>query len=123
METYLAYWRDQLVEQQTRQRQLRQQVRSEITQIVSLLIDQFGAARIILFGSFVKGTFTSESDIDLAVEGIAPARYFAALAAVNHLTGRWVDLKPLEAMSSHFRQRVLTTGEIMYESHFGECPA
>lgn len=114
MKDYLAYWHGHVVQQQTHNQQLRQQARNDVKRIVPMLVDTFGVIRIILFGSLVKGTFTSESDIDLAVEGIPCDQYFAAMAAVNHVTHRWVDLKPLEDLLPHFRQRILTTGELIY---------
>jgi len=114
MKNYLAYWHSRIIKQQTHNQELIQQARTDVDRIVPLLVDEFGAIRIILFGSLVKGTFTSESDIDLAVEGIPRGHYFAAVAAVNHVTLRWVDLKPLEDLCPHFRQRILTTGEVIY---------
>jgi predicted nucleotidyltransferase len=98
---------------------LAQQTRADLQPIVDVLVRQFGAIRIILFGSLARGRFAPDSDIDLAVEGIAPEHYFAALAAINRLTRRWVDLKPLEDLDPHFRQRVLTTGECIYARDVG----
>ena len=53
----------------------------------SLLRQQFGAERVVLFGSLVnKEAFTSWSDIDLAVWGIAPDDFYSAVAAVTGLS-------------------------------------
>jgi predicted nucleotidyltransferase len=123
MKDYLTYWQGRMVQQQAHHQQLRQQARSDITRIAPLLVHEFGAIRIILFGSLVKGTFTAESDIDLAVEGILSDHYFAAMAAVNRMTPRWIDLKPLEELAPHVRQRILTTGEVIYARDNGECLA
>ncbi|PSN20156.1 hypothetical protein C7271_03630 [filamentous cyanobacterium CCP5] len=71
---------------------------------------EFGATRIIVFGSLLSDRFGDDSDIDLAVEGIPKERYFEAVARVNEFSDRWVDLKPLEDLDTHFRQRALATG-------------
>lgn len=112
--TYRDYWRCRIIEQQAQQQQAVQQARRELRRIVELLVQKFGVDRIIVFGSLVRGGFTPESDIDLAVAGLPVDAYFTAMAAVNHLTDRWVDLKPLEDLHPHFRQRVFQTGEEIY---------
>lgn len=84
--------------------------------IVHCLVSRFGVTRIILFGSIINGRFGPESDIDLAVAGLARRDFFPALAEVNQLTPFRVDLKPLEDLEAHFRERVLRSGECLYET-------
>lgn len=110
----VVYWHRRRTQRQTQSQRLAQQARVDLGRIVDALVREFGAKRIILFGSLVRGRFAPGSDIDLAVEGIPHGDYFAALAAANRLTRLWVDLKPLEDLDPHFRQRVLTTGEQVY---------
>lgn len=119
-ERYVDYWRRRQAAQQARNQQLAREARADLKQIVDALVCQFGAKRIILFGSLVRGHFAPGSDLDLAVEGIARGDYFAALAAINRLTRLWVDLKPLEDLEPHFRQRVLMTGECIYATNVRE---
>ncbi|OQW89598.1 MAG: DNA polymerase subunit beta [Thiotrichaceae bacterium IS1] len=114
---YVAYWQRKIQQQQESNQRLAKQVRTELSPIVNMLVQQFGATQIILFGSLAKGTFAEDSDIDLAVAGIPPHRFFAALGAVNHLSCVWIDLKPLEDLEPYFRQCVLATGEYLYEKH------
>ena len=53
----------------------------------SLLRKNFQAQRVVLFGSLAKrGRFTLWSDIDLAVWGISPEQFYAAVAAVTGLS-------------------------------------
>lgn len=113
---HVDHWRRRRAEQQAQNQRLAQKARADLERIVDVLVRQFGAKRIILFGSLARGRFAPDSDIDLAVEGIAREDYFDALAAVNRLTRRWVDLKPLEDLDPHFRQRVLATGDCVYAS-------
>jgi uncharacterized protein len=52
-----------------------------------LLRRQYGAKRVLLFGSLAKTkAFSTWSDIDLAAWGIAPDEFFSAVAAVTGLS-------------------------------------
>jgi len=52
-----------------------------------LLRKDFGAERVVLFGSLAHGRwFTPWSDVDLAAWGISPERFYAAVAAVTDLS-------------------------------------
>ncbi|MFN9175267.1 MAG: nucleotidyltransferase family protein [Synechocystis sp.] len=117
---YLSYWREQQKQQDKQNQYLAQQARKNLETIIDYLTKTFPIKKIILFGSLVKNKFTETSDIDLAVEGIPPALYFSALAQVNALGDRWIDLKPLEDLNPHFLQRVMETGEVLYASEDSE---
>ncbi len=48
------------------------------------LKEQYAATRVVLYGSVAHGYgFHAESDIDLAVEGIAPAQFWKAWASLD----------------------------------------
>ncbi len=113
---YTEYWLRRVADQKIANQVLIEIARSDLQVIMQILVNQFAAQRIILFGSLVKGKFRDGSDIDLAVEGIPKCEYFTAVAAVNQVTRFWVDLKPLEDLEPHFLRRVLTTGECIYEA-------
>ena len=109
---YIDYWRDRQAQQVAESEALAKQAWVDLQQIVRLLRSEFGATEIIVFGSLVQGDrFDAESDIDLAVKGIPPQDYFAAMAAANRISHQWVDLKPIESLDSHFLQKVLQTGK------------
>ena len=56
-----------------------------------LLKTEFGAKEVILFGSLARrGSFSLYSDIDLAVRGIAPEKFYAAVSAMMDVS---VDFK------------------------------
>lgn len=81
-----------------------------VTRCAHVLQHRFGARRVIPFGSVVgHGTWHSDSDLDLAVEGIAPEQFFRAWAAVRALVppGVEVDLVDLEHASEALRARIL----------------
>lgn len=82
-----------------------------------LLKSHFGARRVILFGSLVgPGPWHNRSDIDLAVEGLAPADYFRALSACWELLPQGInlDLVPMEDARPELRARIL--GEVTMPS-------
>lgn len=77
---------------------------------VRLLTEQFGARRVILFGSLAgKRVWHGQSDIDLAVEGLAPSEFFRAYSACRDLLPRDLDLDlvPLEKACPEMRARIL----------------
>ena len=84
--------------------------RAEAEAIAAMLRERFGATRVILFGSLARGRFRLDSDIDLAVAGLAKGDLFRAMADALEFTNRWVDIKPLEEVDPHFRLRILETG-------------
>jgi predicted nucleotidyltransferase len=61
---------------------------------VRLLREEFGASKVLLFGSLVhRSWFTPWSDIDLAAWGIPPERFFSAVAAVTSISKEFgIDL-------------------------------
>jgi predicted nucleotidyltransferase len=76
----------------------------------NLLQERFGAKRVIPFGSVVgHGTWHSGSDLDLAVEGVAPEQFFRAWSMLRELLppGLDVDLVALEQASEGLRARIL----------------
>jgi len=83
---------------------------------MTLLKRQFGARRVILFGSLAgQGPWHDASDIDLAVEGLPPEEFFRAYSACRDLLlpqglGLDLDLVPLEDAYPGMRARIL--GEV-----------
>lgn len=84
--------------------------RAEAEAIAAMLRERFGATRVVLFGSLARGRFRLDSDIDLAVAGLAKGDLFRAMGDAMALTDRWVDIKPLEDVDPHFRRRIFETG-------------
>ena len=113
---FITYWKQQQTLRRRYNQQLMELARRDLDLITQTLRDNYAVQRIILFGSLAKGQFTAESDIDLAVAGLAPADFFTAYAEVNRLSCFKVDLKPLESLQPHFYQRVLAQGETIYEA-------
>ncbi len=81
-------------------------------------LKQFGAARLGLFGSFVRGEQTNESDIDFVVEfqeGKKKLRTFLDIADyLETLMGRKTDVLTWEGMADFVRKHV--ANEVEYVS-------
>jgi predicted nucleotidyltransferase len=112
---YLNYWKKQNQEQTQKRIKEKQKAWKNLRNITKVLIEEFKATKIIVFGSLLTDKFNQESDIDLAVAGIEKKDYFQAFATVNDLGERPIDLKPLEDLDPYFLQKVLQKGECIYE--------
>ncbi len=64
----------------------------------------YGAREVYIFGSLAEGTFTRHSDIDMAVTGLPPEKYFNALGEAMDILGKPLDLIDLddECAFTHF---------------------
>jgi len=112
---YINYWRDRQARQDAESKALARQAWEDVKHIANLLMSEFGAAEIIMFGSLVNGkNFDVESDIDVAAKGIPPQLFFSAMTAANRISHQWVDLKPLESLDTHFLEKVLKTGKSIH---------
>lgn len=72
--------------------------------------------RVYLFGSVTcAGAFHSNSDIDVAVEGVTTSDYFVLWRDLEEAVSDWmIDLRELNE-TSYFSQRVRRQGELVYE--------
>ena len=70
-----------------------------------------GARRVFVFGSAGAGTSTDESDVDFAVEGLPPDRYFRAVGRLMLTLRREVDVVALES-DAPFVQRLKESGTL-----------
>ena len=79
---------------------------------IARFLRQRGARRVTGIGSaFVPDRrFTRRSDIDLAVEGLPPERFFRASAQAADMTAFELDLIPVESASDYIRQAVRDEG-------------
>jgi len=78
-----------------------------------LLREQFGARMVVAFGSLVhRNWFNRWSDIDLAVWGVPPNRFYQAVAAVTGLSPDFeVDLVDAEHCSMSLRRVIESEGK------------
>lgn len=64
------------------------------------VLKSFGATEVYLFGSVAKGTNNEYSDIDLAVSGIPPEKFFMAMGDTFGVLKREVDIIDLDDKNS-----------------------
>ncbi len=70
-------------------------LRTDIDRAVSTLMGM-GAKEVFLFGSLSTDTWSETSDIDLAVRGLEPSRFFEAYALASRELSRELDLVDLD---------------------------
>lgn len=91
-------------------------------EVLAELCRRHGIRRLSLFGSTLKGTARPDSDIDLLVEFEPEAKpsYFdlaeVEIELSDLLGGQPVDLRTAPELSRHFRDEVVRTAEVQYES-------
>ena len=91
---------------------------AEVT--LALFCTRHHIRRLSLFGSVLKGTDRTDSDVDLLVEfesGQAPGLFGLAdmeLELSTLLGGRKVDLRTPQDLSRYFRDEILQTAELKY---------
>ena len=73
------------------------------------LLKNFGIKELALFGSYARGDFTKESDIDLAILDIDKKDYFIRAEAkyyLEHLLHKKVDLGYFDSIRPFIRRQV-----------------
>ncbi|MDP2681984.1 MAG: hypothetical protein Q8P28_04135 [Deltaproteobacteria bacterium] len=102
-----------------REKVLQEKRRAEALKIAEdlkdILVQEFKVSRVILFGAVLKKHgFDMDSDIDIAVEGLAKKSYFKAVARLMMQSQFPVDLKPMEDVRESVRKRI-AKGVALYE--------
>ena len=112
---YKKYWKDKAVKDEILKEKLRQKATGIAEISKNILVNEFSVNKVILFGSILeKGCFEEDSDIDIAVEGLAKEAYFTALARLMMESPFDIDLKPIEDVSKLLKQRI-ARGKVLYE--------
>ena len=117
-DTYIESWRAKLARERFEHQKRTEQMRELAVKYAKVLADKYGVKRVYLFGSLIRDGFTHpQSDIDLAVEGLASAAYFSVLNDFYDLapSGIEVDLVPMEDAYDELRERIIKEGELLYE--------
>lgn len=108
-------WRARAAAREGAERAHRAAVRAMLPGAVRVLVERFGARRVVLFGSLARETSRETSDVDLLVEGIALDRLGDAhVAVLDALPGVWVDLVPAERARPEVLARAELEGETLH---------
>jgi predicted nucleotidyltransferase len=70
-----------------------------------------GAREVYIIGSAAKGILREDSDIDFAVSGLPPEKFFRAMGEVGDIVRRNIDLVDLAEINS-FTQYLQEEGEL-----------
>ncbi len=94
------------------EQQAREQVLQRARQAAAMLKLRFGVRRVILFGSLAQVTrFRTDSDVDLAVEGLPADAYWKAWQLLEEfITDRSVDLIEIESAGESLRSAIQRYG-------------
>jgi predicted nucleotidyltransferase len=80
-----------------------------VRKVAKVLHHQYGAVRVVLFGSLAYGArwWREASDIDLAVEGLTGKNYWRAWKTVEEmLPGRTVDLVDFDMATNSLKMAI-----------------
>jgi predicted nucleotidyltransferase len=75
----------------------------ELIKRAAAALKEAGAHEVYLFGSGVKGGLREGSDIDLAVSGLAPEKFFQAMGQIGDILQRPFDLVDLDEVNPFTR--------------------
>ncbi len=113
---YLTVWKEREKKDEEERLKLFHDARKAAELAARILVDKFRAERVYLFGSLLdEDSFSTHSDIDIAVDGLRVESYFTAL---NHLwdilpKGTNLDLVPLEDADETLKAKILISGIIL----------
>ena len=114
LDEYARAWRLRNEARTADLRRLVADARAEALRLADMLVHDFRASRVILFGSVARGDpRRTDFDIDLAVAGIAAERWFEAGGAARLASTRRVEIVNLEAVRDALRDRILTEGIVL----------
>jgi len=74
---------------------MNEELMQRIRSAAGILIDA-GAKEVFLFGSAAKGQMGFDSDIDLAVSGLPPGKYFTVMSSIDAVLKYPYDLVDLD---------------------------
>jgi predicted nucleotidyltransferase len=116
LSSYAAGWqaRDRL--RQQRAAEWRSRMEACLPQVARMLADDFGATRVLLFGSFARGIAVPGSDIDLLVDGLPMERLIEATVRAERLLAEArVDLVPADQIRPEVMTEALAEGVLLHD--------
>lgn len=111
LKSYQASARKRQAQRQQQRLKRQQQGLQVAKQAAQILKQEFGATQVKLFGSMLNvRRIHAESDVDLAVEGLADDRYLEALTQLLDLSTLSVDLVQMEHCQPKIREAIAQQG-------------
>jgi predicted nucleotidyltransferase len=119
-DSYIHAWQERWRRERRANSAAGRSARAIARRVARLLVQRYGARRVVLCGSLARGDFRRGSDIDLAVEGVPAARFFQASAAAARAAGEFeIDVAPIESATQRYREGLSREGIVLH----GERPA
>ena len=84
----------------------------ELTKIINIS-KEFSAEKLFLFGSCLEKV-ESAQDIDIAVKGVKPERFFEMYGKILSAVDGEIDLIPLEDVREYFAKCITERGKLIY---------
>ncbi len=112
---YAQNWRALTRARRERAQPVITRIQRQLVAVARLLADEFGATRVVLFGSHARGDATEASDIDLLVYGIPLRELVSATDRARTLLGVHVDLIPADFTESVIREPAEAEGRVLLE--------
>jgi predicted nucleotidyltransferase len=109
-EQFVAAHRERRERDQQLAAELALHARQAAQNVADSLVARFGVTRVLLMGSLARGAFTLRSDIDLAVEGLAPGLLVDALAVAEQGCPFPIDVVPLDAVRPEMAESIRREG-------------
>ena len=99
---------------------IKQKIKQKIKEAVEKDPLKENIQKVSLFGSYLRGDFEEDSDVDVLIEFTPTAKigffkYFDIRENIEKHVQKKVDLLTPEALSKYFREEVLKEAEIIYE--------
>ncbi|MEW6047127.1 MAG: hypothetical protein AB1609_11690 [Bacillota bacterium] len=121
MRAYVAAWRSRLQAEEARRRRRVERAWSEARRLARILIAEFGATEVWVFGSLAlerpeagaTRRFRADSDIDLAARGVPPGLFFRAYGRIMMASSFDVDLVDVDAVPPTLRESILREGVLL----------
>lgn len=118
-ENYQKYWTNRFIQRRKILLNRREELRIFANSCARVLDDQFHVQKVCLVGSLAKtgSVFREDSDIDLVVFGLAPEKYFRALANLKEILPKDIEINliPYEFANERMAQVVTYSGEVLIE--------
>jgi len=110
-------YRQRIVERHRRRdRQLEADMRREAAWLARLAAERYRFRRLYLFGSVARNARLAVwSDIDLAIEGLAPEDYWPLVGMLTAEAKYPLDVKVLEDMPAASRHEIRASGVVLHE--------
>ena len=116
IDAWRTRWQDQHVRDEVAVALRRAAAEALVPRIAAALVAELGVSRVWLVGSLARGELRLDSDIDLAVEGLAPERWLDAERLAERVAGPGfvVEIVPIESAKPRFRDAVAREGRLVH---------